>query len=67
MIYPDLFKSRYPRLSGKDWIKAIHPDDLQAFIEIGLSHALYGHLGGVARARTANRDKRGRFIKSKED
>lgn len=63
MIYPNLFKSRYT-LRGRDWIKCLSPDDRVAFIWLGLKHADFGRLGGKARANTALRDSRGRFIKN---
>ena len=63
MTYRDLFKSRYPSLRGRDWIRTIDPDDLRAFVEIGMKHNDYGRVGGKARSATAKRDKRGRFTK----
>lgn len=46
--YPNLFKNRYPTLSGRDWINSIDPEDRQAFIELGLSAMDFGKLGGQA-------------------
>lgn len=46
--YPNLFKSRYPVLHGKDWINTIDADDRQAFIELGLQATDYGRSGGNA-------------------
>lgn len=68
-VYPALFKSRYGCLKGRDWLRSIDANDRQAFIEIGMTYNLHGHLGGLARA-AAPRDSRGRFIKAtiqKED
>lgn len=48
MRYPNLFKSRYPSLQGKDWINSIEPEDRQAFIQIGLQETGYGKSGGHA-------------------
>lgn len=59
--FPNLF-CRYVR-KGRDWIKALSPEDMQAFIRLGLMYAEYGKLGGMARARSAKRDYRGRFTK----
>lgn len=36
-IYPNLFKSRYSFLSGRDWIKSIHPDDKKHLLKLDLS------------------------------
>ena len=60
MIYPSLFKNKYPVLKGKDWIKHVEPDDLKVFVAIGMQHHDYGK----ARSATAQRDHRGRFAKS---
>ena len=48
MTYPDLFKSRYPVLKGKDWIRTIESDDQKVFISIGLEEMQHGKLGGQA-------------------
>lgn len=48
MTYPDLFKSRYPVLRGRDWIRTIEPDDQKVFISIGLEEMQHGKLGGQA-------------------
>jgi len=62
MIYPDLFKN-YPERHGKDWIKSLPKEELDAFVYLGHKHSDFGRLGGVARAATAKRDRRGRFAK----
>jgi hypothetical protein len=59
MRYPNLFKSRYLVLTGRDWLKSVMPDDQKAFIEIGLSCAMNGVLGGIARANTGKRYPKG--------
>lgn len=64
--YPGLFAGRYD-LRGRDWVRRLEPDDLQVFIELGMSYNLHGRLGGLARAVKATRDSRGRFAKKKED
>lgn len=46
MMYQGLFKSRYPSLHGKDWIRNISTEDLQVFIDIGQSASDHGRLGG---------------------
>lgn len=61
--YPNLFKSRYPELIGRDWIRRVEPDDRTAFVHIGLAAFDYGRQGGKVRAATAQRDERGRFTK----
>jgi hypothetical protein len=47
-MYPNLFKSRYPTLNGRDWINRIDPEDKRAFVEIGLVATDHGKLGGDA-------------------
>jgi hypothetical protein len=64
MIYPKLFKNKYPFLRGRDWLRYILSDDLHVFITIGLENSQHGYLGGIARARTAKRDERGQVIKN---
>lgn len=56
MKYPGLFRSRYPVLRGKDWIKALEPDDLKAFVEIGLQETDHGRKGGLALVRKYGRE-----------
>lgn len=56
------FKNRY-NLKGKDWLRMIPEEEKDIFVHCGLQNAGYGKLGGRARAATAKRDKRGRFIK----
>lgn len=58
-----IFKSRYA-LIGKDWVRRLPNEDRQVFIHMGLAAMEYGHLGGLARAATAKRDRRGRFAKA---
>jgi hypothetical protein len=62
--FKGVFKSRYPILIGKDWIKNLEIEDLQVFIRMGLAATDYGKKGGQARSAQAKRDKNGRFIKS---
>lgn len=62
-MYASLFKTRYGKLTGRDWIRRLTPDDLAVFIQIGLAAMEYGRLGGRARAAQAGRDARGRFVK----
>lgn len=54
-IYKGLFKSRYPDLKGRDWVRRIEPDDLRVFVDIGNQANDHGKLGGVALV-----EKRGR-------
>lgn len=58
--FKNVFRNRY-KLSGRDWVRRVSAEDRQAFVQIGLSAAQYGHLGGIARAASAQRDRRGRF------
>jgi hypothetical protein len=62
MFYPNMFRNTYRKLEGKDWIRGVSEEDRRVFITIGLRHAQWGKLGGIARARTGTRDKRGRFV-----
>ncbi len=61
-MYPNLFKTRYHDLHGKDWLRRIDADDRQAFSHIGRQCADHGRLGGIARAHSAYRDERGKFF-----
>lgn len=63
MIYPNLFKSRYPELKGSDWIKRIDPEDQKVFNQIGFKHSDFGRKGGLHRGKFGKRDARGRFTK----
>lgn len=63
MIYPNLFKNRYRKLAGKDWIRRVDPEDRKAFARIGMENHDYGRRGGKARSHTAKRDWKGRFVK----
>lgn len=63
MTYPDLF-ARYRPLQGRDWLARLPADERRAFSGIGLMHNRGLHRrGGQARAQTAQRDERGRFIR----
>jgi len=62
MTYPDLFQA-YKPLKGRDWIKTLPDEDKKVFIQIGLEAGDHGRLGGIARAETAKRDRRGHFVK----
>ncbi len=62
MTYPGLFKKRYAKLAGADWIRRVDPDDRKAFARIGMENHDYGRLGGKARVQTAKRDSKGRFV-----
>jgi hypothetical protein len=56
-----LIKRKYPDLRGKDWINQISDEDKQVVIWNWRRASAFGHEGGIARARTAKRDERGRF------
>jgi len=63
LIYPELFKRRYPQRRGRDWLRYVEADDRRAFSLIGIAHrkAGYGKKGGDARKQKAIRDSKGRF------
>ena len=46
--FPNLFKSKYPVLEGKDWVRRIEAEDLAVFVDIGLKANDHGRLGGQA-------------------
>lgn len=59
------FKENYPEViqeGGRNWLPLLPAHERLAFALYGLHHAEYGHKGGVARAATAQRDSRGRFV-----
>jgi hypothetical protein len=60
-----LFKNRYPHLRGHNWINQLADEDKQVLVDLGLQAALWGHLGGVARSKTAPRDEYGRFTSTR--
>jgi hypothetical protein len=60
--FTGIFKARYPALKGRNWIKSLEVDDLQAFIRMGLAATDYGKKGGQVRAK-GKRDSKGRFTK----
>jgi hypothetical protein len=47
-MYPNLFRSRYTSLQGKDWIRRVSNEDRRAFARIGLEASDYGRSGGNA-------------------
>lgn len=49
-------------LKGRDWLRRVPKEDRDAFSYIGRMAANHGKMGGIARARTALRDHRGRFM-----
>lgn len=59
-----VFKQKYgDNLRGRDWLRRIDPEDRRVFAHAGFVASDYGRRGGLARARTAKRDWRGRFAK----
>ena len=58
-----IIKSRYPVLSGRDWIKGIDPEDLRVIMQRVHIAGLSGRMGGLHRAKFGKRDTRGRFTK----
>lgn len=67
MTYPDLFKSYRP-LKGRDWLRTIQPEDLQAFVMIGFRESDFGRKGGRAlvqqkgNAHMSNIGRRGALV-----
>jgi hypothetical protein len=57
-----MFSRRYGPLVGRDWLKNLSAEDRAIFNQIGRDYNANGHLGGLARAKTAKRDAKGRFI-----
>jgi len=57
MLYPNLFKSRYPAeaFRGKAWVRNLEPEDLDAFVQIGLEAADHGRMGGEALVKQKGR------------
>jgi squalene cyclase len=43
--FPGLF-SRYQPLRGKGWLKALPPEEVQVFVDIGLKACDHGTMGG---------------------
>lgn len=55
------FKRTYGPLTGRNWLKTLPPEEIQAFSHVGFVEGDYGRSGGIARAQTARRDWKGRF------
>lgn len=55
------FKRNYGPLEGSDWVRRLPECERQALAHIAHTASDYGRSGGIARARTALRDRRGRF------
>lgn len=47
---------------GSNWVSKLSSEDREVFSWIGRAHAEFGVIGGKVRAKTAKRDKRGRFV-----
>ena len=58
-----IIKSRYPVLSGKDWMRRVNPEDKRVIMERVHIYGLSGRIGGLYRAKFGKRDNRGRFTK----
>jgi len=56
MMYPGLFKARYPVLKGKDWVRTIDPEDRAVFVSIGAEAHLHGYLGGLSLLKKKGRE-----------
>ena len=56
------FSKNYGPLKGSDWIRRIPVEDRKAFCYIGRAAGNHGRNGGLARAATAKRDEKGRFV-----
>jgi hypothetical protein len=59
-----VWKARYTWLKGKDWVNTLDKDDHQCFTELLCHNSQWGKVGGKARAMTARRDTRGRFVRN---
>ena len=59
-----LFQKFQP-LVGSDWLRRLPKEEREAFSYIGRMAAQHGRLGGIARTALAQRDDKGRFIKSR--
>ena len=55
MNYSGIFKARYT-LTGKDWVRRIDPEDLRAFVSIGMEANLHGVTGGRKLAQVKGRE-----------
>lgn len=55
MMYPGLFKARYP-LTGRDWVRHIPDEDRAVFVSIGMEANLHGVMGGQALAQQKGRE-----------
>lgn len=60
------FLENYGPLEGSDWLLALPEYEIQAFARYGFAESGYGRKGGKVRARTAQRDRKGRFTKDEE-
>lgn len=60
-IPPKYFIEHY-QLHGRDWLRRVSAEDRQALAYYAFVRSNYGRDGGRARAETAKRDHRGRFI-----
>ena len=56
------FSKNYGPLKGSDWIRRIPVYERQALSYVGRVASNHGKSGGVARAATAKRDAKGRFV-----
>jgi len=61
--HPGMF-ARYGALKTRTWIRDLDSESRRIFARLGYVHAIdISTIGGKARAKTALRDRRGRFIK----
>lgn len=65
--YTGAFRRNYGPLIGSNWVTKLDTEARRIFSAMGREFGEHGHCGGVARARTADRDERGRFIRNEAD
>lgn len=58
--YKGLFKDY--KLHGRNWLTTLGKEEKSFFNYLGCAYNDHGRMGGKARAKTALRDKRGRFL-----
>lgn len=66
-IPPGYFQETYGPLIGVAWVRELPKAERDAFSYVGRKAADHGRMGGVARAASATRDHRGRFVKETSD
>lgn len=60
------YSENFGPLTGRDWVRGLPEEERRAFARVGFAASGYGVLGGLKRAATAKRDRRGRFAKGSQ-